>query len=176
MSFKVKKGEKVAIIGDPGSGKTTVLKILLGFINNYSGSVKVFGNEIKNIDKNKYYNIIGYMDNSRIKFFDNVYENIAMDKKYNKEKVKKIIEDLNIDFINCENLSGGENMLINFSRLIYKDPLIYILDEPVSSSDAIKESIIMNYIKNSDKTVILTTHRLNNIDLFNKIINMKVSK
>lgn len=175
LSFNIKKGDKVAITGNPGCGKTTLLKIITGFIDDYTGSIKFYNNEIKNIDKDKYYKHIGYADNSRI-FLNDLYSSIAMDYNYDTKIIEGIIKKLSIKFTNLNNLSGGENMLLNFARILYKNPDIYILDEPVSSSDKEKEIIIMKCLTDTDKTVILTTHRVDTLNefknKFNKIIEM----
>ncbi|QFT89705.1 Fluoroquinolones export ATP-binding protein [Bacillus sp. THAF10] len=169
ISFEVKKGEIFGFLGPSGAGKSTAQKILIGLLSDYYGSVKVFGQEMKQ-KKNNFYEQIGVAFE-----FPNFYhkltglENLRLFQKlYTKETVQPeslfaqvgLTEAANLRF---EKYSKGMKMRLNFCRALLNDPDILFLDEPTSGLDPNNSKLLKDIIlakKSEGKTVILTTHHM----------------
>lgn len=189
LSFEIKEGEKVLIYGKSGSGKSTIVKLLIKYLdNNYHGVIKVGGYDLKNIDFISLRNNICYISQNEYLYNDTIYENITLGKKIKYNKFLEIADNLYINEIvknstlgynymienNGENISGGERKRIIIARSILQSANIYIYDESFSELDIMKERNILNYIFSSypDKTFIIISHRFSNEDLFNKKIKV----
>ncbi|WP_047383711.1 MULTISPECIES: ATP-binding cassette domain-containing protein [unclassified Cetobacterium] len=170
FSLNINKGEKVLISGKSGKGKSTLLKILLGFNSPNSG--EVFFNDIelteKTIDNIRKY--LGYMPQSTPFLNDNVEKIINNIFNYKLNAKKKLDYDKLFYFFNLfhleknilskhiNELSGGEKQRLAFIITILLDREVWILDEITSSLDQEMKEKVTEYILNSDKTVILVSH------------------
>ena len=173
-SFKVKKGEKIGIIGESGSGKSTMLDIILGLIKTDRNSILVDG---KSIYDNLYgwYDLIGYVPQQITIIEDTIKNNILFgkeDNEINQQKIEELINIMNLtSFINSKkerlnriisekasNISGGEVQRIAICRALLHDPEIIIFDEATSSLDPINESKILDTIKNLMKKLCFLYH------------------
>lgn len=189
LNFSIKKGEKVAIIGRNGAGKTSLINILMNFVP-YDGSVLIDGYSIKKIKNSSFRNLISYVPQSSFLFNETVDYNIS----YNNNKIKhnQIIElakKANIDSsINrLENkyetivgdkgkkLSGGERQKVLLLRAFLKKSSIFVFDEPTSALDQSAEFDILKYILRANKnaTIIIVLHNLDLLYLFDKILHIK---
>ena len=174
MSFCVNKGEKVAIIGKNGSGKSSLLKLLLGMYEETSGDIQM----IKN-------NSVVFQDYCRYKL--NLKENIIIsdtksdfdsnrfDDAFEITELSKKFEDIDVELskeFSGVSPSGGTWNNISIARCIYKDADIYFMDEPMANFDSIKEKEIFDKLIKyfDDKTVIFITHNLGIVKKFDKII------
>jgi len=180
VSFNVKPGETLAIVGSTGSGKTTIINILGRFYEIKDGEIKVDGEKIHKYELNTLRQRMGIVLQDVFLFQGTVFENITlMDPTINKEDVYKaskqigadtFIEKLpgGYDYIITErgaNLSMGQRQLISFVRALVFDPDILILDEATSSIDTETEEIIQYAIERliAKRTSLIIAHRLSTI-------------
>ncbi len=187
VSFKVEKGETVAIVGPTGAGKTSLASLLLRFYEPQKGTIFADGVDIRNIDKLSLRSNIGFVMQSTFLFGGSVKDNIRLwNPEISKEKVKEISLQVNIDkFIKrlpqgYETdvkergiaVSEGEKQLISFARALIFNPSIIILDEATSSIDTDTEILIQDATKRlvAGRTSIVIAHRLSTIKDVKRII------
>ncbi len=180
VSFSLKAGETLAIVGSTGSGKTTITSVLSRFYNIQSGSITVDGVDIRDYDLKNLRSHISVVLQDVFLFSGSVLENITLrDKTILREKVKKCAEMIGADeFIERlpggydyqvmergATLSMGQRQLISFVRALVFDPNILILDEATSSIDPESEAIIQYAIEKiiARRTSIIIAHRLSTI-------------
>lgn len=166
----VNAGEKILISGVSGKGKTTLLKLLLGFSTPNSGSILVDNLELNEQTINIIRNKIGYMPQSTpflnvkveklIHTIFNYKENLKtkLDMSILIQTLKEFNLDSNILSKNINQLSGGEKQRLAFVIIILLDRKIWVLDEITSSLDQDMKEKVINYILNTNKTVILVSH------------------
>lgn len=193
ISFTIPYGKKTAFVGSSGSGKSTIIKLLLRIYNYTDGSIMLGGNELKTINASHLRKHIGYVE-QHVELFDaSVKENILTgvdthiensEKKLEevaqkaritefyhrlgKEKFETLIGERGIK------LSGGERQRVGIARAIIKNPDILIFDEATSSLDTENEKYVMDAIKevSEGKTTIIIAHRLSTVRDADKIIVM----
>ncbi len=167
MSFSVNKGEIFGFLGPSGAGKSTAQKILTGILKGYSGSVKVFGGEVR-LKKRDYYERIGVameVPNLYGKFtaLENLHYFASLYQKQCEDAVK-LMERLELKQDIDTRVSGyskGMKMRLNFIRAIMHRPDILFLDEPTAGLDPTRSRIIKDMVlekKDQGRTVLLTTH------------------
>ena len=187
ISFKVKRGEKIALMGDVGSGKTTILEMLAGVYKPNNGKIFINNNDIKNISLSDLRNFIGYVPQSTFLFSDTIENNIKFGKenaslsevvlsaktscldediKSFKDGYKTLLGERGV------NLSGGQKQRLAIARALIKNPKILILDDSLSAVDTETEEMILNNIENTTKntTVFISTHRVSTSKRCDKII------
>lgn len=184
ISFKVEAFSKVGIVGVTGSGKTTIIDIILGLHNQQSGSILVDGVEINPSNIKQWQKSIGYVPQSMHLFDDSIAANIAFGEKSEDIKMEDIeyaAKLANIhDFITNDleegyntkvgergvRFSGGQKQRIGIARALYSKPQLIVFDEATSALDNITERAVMDAIKNISKeaTVIIIAHKLNTIE------------
>lgn len=194
ISFCITAGETVALVGTNGSGKSTILKLLLGFYSDYSGSILINGIELREIDKETFYAHISCVFQDFMKYEDTIRENIAcsdMAAASNDSKITTALLDAGFDAANTKifeldsmlgtwfddgtQLSGGEWQRIALGRAFFKDAELYMFDEPSSALDPRSEDLILeNYCKIiKGKIGIVSSHSLIKIGKYiNRIIVM----
>lgn len=176
--FIVNKGDKIAILGKSGAGKTTLIKIILGFEKINSGKITINGSN-KFFDVDGYIRNISYIDNDTYIFNDTLKYNIVLNNEYNEEKYKKIIDYLSLESIDKDinqfgnNLSGGQKTRICIARALYNSSDIIILDEPVSSLDKDSEKLVIELLKEIDATMIVISHRKSIIEVCNRFAKVE---
>jgi len=187
VNISIKGGEIVALVGQSGAGKSTILNLLPRFYDPEKGQVKIDGQNISNISLHSLRENISLVSQDIILFDDTVYANIAyanlnaskaeIDNACKFAAAKEFIEDLpkSYDTIIGENgvkLSGGQKQRISIARAILKDSPIILLDEATSSLDADSEEKVQNAIMNltKNKTTLVIAHRLSTIIRADKII------
>lgn len=193
FNLKVDKGEKIAIVGKSGVGKSTIAKLLLKFIDANSGQITISDYNIQNIDRSYLRSKIAYISQETQLFSGTVLDNITMkNNSYSMEDIIKITRFVGADdFISNlpnqygtyveeggSNFSGGEKQKIAIARALLKNSDIYIFDEATSNLDANSEIQIQNFILRElkDKTVIIIAHRLSTIINCNRICFMENGK
>ncbi|MCP5455170.1 MAG: ABC transporter ATP-binding protein [Thermotogae bacterium] len=184
INLRIKKGEKVALVGRSGEGKTTLIKIITGKETPQNGLALINGKEIKEI-KNIYEKIGVLSQNSHI-FNRSIKENITMGRDITQEKLSRILKMSGVDsFIKDENagqngnsLSGGQRVRVALARIMVSDPEIIILDEPLEGVDKLKEEEIIENIKKytENKTVIIISHRFSILNMAERIIGIEEGK
>ncbi len=180
ISFLIKSGQKVAIVGPSGVGKSTIVDLLERFYDPISGRILIDGYDIKRIKLKSLRKHIGVVSQNTILFNTTIKENIMYGKKKaSDEEIINAARKADIhDFISCLpngyetivgerglRLSGGQCQRISIARTILKDPEILILDEAMSSLDTKSESLIHRALKPlmEKKTTIIVAHRLTSI-------------
>jgi ABC-type bacteriocin/lantibiotic exporter with double-glycine peptidase domain len=186
INITIKKGEKVALIGQIGSGKSTLIKLLLGFQPIIMGTITIDGIDVNHIPNEDIRNNIFYIPQKPKLFNRTLYENIiyGLEKPPSKESVIKLLDDLGLEDIResfelkmDENvgvdgnaLSGGQRQIVWLLRSFYRQCRILVLDEPTASLDPANKQLMISVIKkiSISKTVIIISH--DNIDpMFRKI-------
>ncbi len=190
LSFEIKPGETLAIVGSTGSGKTTIINILNRFYEIQDGSIQIDGKDIRDIELNNLRQRISMVLQDVFLFNGTVLENITLkDDSISKEQVieaakmigaHRYIQDMpdTYDFMVMErggNLSMGQRQLISFVRALVCDPDILILDEATSSIDTETEAVIQFAIEKliTKRTSIIIAHRLSTIRHADKILVME---
>ncbi len=194
INFEIKSGEKLGLVGNLGSGKSSLIRNLIGYHLPSSGMVKVGGYDINNIPSSILRNEIGYCPQNIQLFSGTIYENIAssIDDPSEDDVLYAAKNSLAHDFItklpggynyvlreNGSNLSGGQRQSISLARAIIKKPKILVLDEPTSSMDAENEQgVIKNlYELEQNPTIIISSHKINiltKVDKIAVILNGKI--
>ncbi|QII13902.1 putative ATP-binding transport protein [Candidatus Kuenenia stuttgartiensis] len=188
ISFQVKHGQSVALVGVTGSGKTSIANVLTRFYEIQKGAIFIDGIDIKKIEKIGLRYMIGYISQDVFLFSGTLRENITLFRHMEDSELLSIINSLGLmPFINRmqdgldtkisergANLSVGERQFISLSRIILYDPQIIILDEATSSMDPLSEVFIQEAMHKitKGKTSILIAHRLSTILHCDKIIEL----
>jgi ATP-binding cassette subfamily C protein LapB len=189
LSFKIKPGEKVAILGRIGSGKTTLEKLILGLYLPTEGAVLVDGIDLRQLDPAELRSQIGYVQQDVMLFYGTLRENITLGAPLaqhqdivNAAEIGGVLALVNqhpqgFDMLvgeRGESLSGGQRQGVAIARAVINDPPILLLDEPTSSMDYSSEDDIKRRLTAyaADKTVILISHRTALLDLVDRIIVM----
>lgn len=189
ISFKIKPGEKVAILGRIGSGKTTLEKLILGLFRPTEGAVLVDGIDLRQLDPAELRHQIGYVQQDIMLFYGTLRENITLGAPLAQHQdivraaeIGGVLSLVNqhpqgFDMVvgeRGESLSGGQRQGVAIARAVINDPPILLLDEPTSSMDYSSEEDIKQRITAyaKDKTVILISHRTALLDLVDRIIVM----
>lgn len=187
VSFEVKKGEIVAVVGPNGGGKTTLVKVILGFVQPTKGKVLIEGKNPKDYVKS---GKVGYLPQKSsydrdfpVSVFDVVMFGLINTSLPYKEKEKKVLEYLN--YVGMQQykdypfgkLSGGQQQRVMIARAIISQPELLILDEPSTGIDVVAQENFYEFIKKINKekgiTVIMVTHDIGAIGSFvNKVVGL----
>ena len=189
FSLKIKKGQKVAIVGPTGAGKTTLINLLMRFYDPISGDILINDKSCKEIDKASLRGNIGMVLQDTWIYSGSILDNIRYYKQTAseeevKEAAKKAHADIFIDNLpngyltkvsNKEGLSEGQRQMIAIARVMLLNPNVVILDEATSNIDTRSEKLINDAFDNmmKDKTSIVIAHRLSTIEQADVIIVMK---
>lgn len=186
LDFKIRSGEKIALVGKSGSGKSTIINLLMRFYPVTEGSVIVDGSNIQSYHLTGYRHNIGIVPQEVILFGGTIEENIAYGKPgASLDEIKEAARKANaFDFIESfpdgfktlvgergVKLSGGQRQRIAIARAILKDPAILILDEATSSLDAQSEVLVQQALEKlmEGRTTIVIAHRLSTIKKVDRI-------
>ena len=189
INFNIKKNEVVGIIGETGSGKSTLINLIIGLIKNTSGKIDIDNVDINNINNN-WIKSIGYVPQNLQLIDDSILNNIAFGIEYQNidfAKIEKILEIVQLNnFISKQTnsyntfvgesgvkISGGERQRIGIARALYKNPEIIIFDEATSAIDAETEKrIFTEILKLKNKTIIFITHRKSSTFICDKVFSL----
>ena len=181
LNIDINAGEKVALVGESGAGKTTLIKLLLKMYEPENGNIYIDDHDITTIDSTFLRSSIGYVPQDIYLFPGTIAENISIHKP--NSSFKEIVEaakaagvDTFIDSLpgayemligeNGINLSGGQKQRIALARALLGNPNILILDEPTSNLDTLSENLIkdtINTLHDKKRTILIIAHRLSTI-------------
>lgn len=190
FSISVEKGKSLALVGQSGSGKSTIANLVTRFYDVNSGSITVDGENIKNVTKHSLRNLMGLVTQDSILFNDSVKNNILLGKENATDE--EIIDALKIanawEFVkdlpqgietnigdSGNKLSGGQKQRLSIARAVLKNPPIMILDEATSALDTQSERLVQNALENmmKNRTSIVIAHRLSTIQNADNIAVMQ---
>ena len=192
INFKLKRGETLGIIGATGSGKTTIIKLLMKFYEVDEGKIRINGYDINGVDKNELHKKFGVAFQNDMIFENTIYENIKFGRDLRKEDIfraseyaqaKEFIENLREKYnehltSKGSNLSGGQKQRVLISRALAKKPEILILDDSSSALDYKTDSLLRKAINDNfkDTTTIIVAQRISSIKNADKIIVLEEGK
>lgn len=196
MSFKVNKGENIAIVGENGAGKTTAVKLLCGLYYPTSGEILINGKSNRDFSGNSYFNLFSAVFQDYYFMPMTIAENICATSNYNKEKLFDAFEKAGISnkisrlpnkeksymikdvYKDAVDFSGGEKQKLLLAKAIYKNAPVLILDEPTAALDPIAENEL--YLKyneiTSNKISFFISHRLSSTRFCDRILFIKDGK
>ncbi len=192
INFSINKGEKIALVGETGAGKTTIINLILGFYKINSGNIMFDGKNIDDISLESLRKNISFIQQKPYVFNDTIKRNIIVNNENNlsDEKIIDILKLVGLynkvtnfkngiyECVNDNSFSKGEKQLLAFARAIAKETSIYIFDEPTSNVDIENEKkikkIINDVLKNA--TIIIIAHRPATIDNVDRVFRVKNKK
>lgn len=187
ISLKIARGEKVALIGRVGSGKTTIQKLMLGLYQPTSGAVLLDGIDLRQLDPADVRRNLGYVSQDVTLFYGSLRDNITMGLPYADENAVLAAADTAcmLDFVNRhpkgfdmpvgergELLSGGQRQSVGIARAVLHNAPLLLLDEPTSAMDFSTEAQVTRKVTEfaQGKTVVLVTHRTSMLALVDRVI------
>ena len=187
LNIKIIKGQSVALVGQSGSGKSTIANLICRFYDISKGSITIDGVDIKNIKKKSLRKLIGLVTQDSILFNDTIKNNLLIAKPSASDKeiidslkvanawefVKDLPKKINHNIGESGNkLSGGQKQRLSIARAVLKNPAILVLDEATSALDSESEKLVQDALINlmKNKTSIVIAHRLSTIQNADKII------
>jgi len=190
FSFTISKGDFTGLSGISGKGKTTIMNLLLGFLNPLEGSIFLNGIYTRGEERQQFWNQISYLKQQPLLIYDSILKNITLNEdECDFQKLEEVIRVTGLKELiasyaegynriiteNGKNLSGGQRQRIAIARALYKESDLIILDEPFSELDWPSEENLLNYfseLANSGKIIILITHNKESLLFCNKIISL----
>ncbi len=193
ISFEAKKGEKIALVGNSGGGKSSIVNLLLRFYDKSSGKIEINGIAIEDFELKSLRDAISIVTQRVYIFNDTVAANVAYgEEEIDRQRVINSLKEANAwEFIKempsgidtqinefGTNLSGGQRQRIAIARAIYKNPKILIFDEATSALDTKSESKITEALENisKDRVTFIIAHRLKTIENADKILVLDEGK
>lgn len=192
ISFEIRKNQVIAIVGDSGAGKSTLMNIMAGLFLPDSGSIRVDGIDMNEIDRNHFQKMIGYITQEAVIFDDTIFNNVSFwdeDTIENREKCKRALNKAAVlDFvetlenkedsrlgINGVMVSGGQKQRLSIARELYKGIDLLLMDEATSALDSETELGIQENIEElrGQVTIVIIAHRLSTIKNADRIILLK---
>ncbi|NMH28081.1 ABC transporter ATP-binding protein [Flavobacterium silvaticum] len=190
FSLVINKGETVALVGQSGSGKSTIANLLTRFYDVNDGSIKIDGMDIRDIDLHSLRSLMGLVTQDSILFNDTIKANVSLGKPDASDE--EVIEALKVanayEFVkdlpmgietnigdSGNKLSGGQKQRLSIARAVLKNPPIMILDEATSALDTESERLVQEALENmmQNRTSIVIAHRLSTIQKADRIVVMK---
>lgn len=192
FSMSVPKGKKVALVGLSGSGKSTIMNLLMNFYQPSQGSITIDGKNMQDIPLYELRSLFSYVGQEVFLFNDTIQENILTDRPFEESEYKRALEtSYSQDFVGelpeqsatsigdrGLRLSGGQAQRITIARAVLRDAPILLFDEATSALDNESEKMVQKAIEkmSGNKTVIAVAHRLSSIQNYDTIIVLKEGK
>lgn len=193
LSFSVRKGSIVALVGSSGAGKSTILDLLPRFYDVSSGTIAIDGKDIQEIDLAELRSLFGIVAQETVLFNETVFNNIAYSRpEATAEQITEAAQAANaLEFIeklpNCfetvigergVTLSGGQRQRLSIARALLRNPPVLILDEATSALDTESERLVQSAINNlmANRTAIVVAHRLSTISHADTILVLESGK
>lgn len=192
ISFEIRPGEKVAFVGETGSGKSTMIKLLTGLLKYEKGEILLDGEDLRQISLEALYKRITYLSQDTPVFDGTIKENIVFDRNVPDIEIREALRKVEllalIDALprgietqigeKASSLSGGERQRLALSRIWFQKSDIVIFDEATSALDNLTEETVMKEVLGylSDITVLAIVHRFINISMFDRIFVFRDGK
>lgn len=189
LSFKIKPGDHVALVGPTGSGKTTLIRLLCRLYEPQKGNIYIDGQNIKNIPIASLRKQLGVVLQDTFLFSENVADNLRLDSSIDNQRLKDICSDLGLDNLLRKlpngldtyirerggNLSSGERQLLSIARVAIRDPKILIMDEATAFMDPSTEATLQRDLDRllEKRTALVIAHRLATIEASDRILVMR---
>ncbi len=187
VSFKIKAGEHVAVLGRIGSGKTTLQKLMIGLYQPTSGSILIDGIDLRQLDPAELRQQVGYVPQDVSLFYGTLRENLVLvHPQADDAAVVRAADIANLnDFVNAhpqgfdmlvsergDSLSGGQRKSVGLARAVIHDPPILLMDEPTGSMDHSTEAHVQKKLESyaKGKTTIVVTHRTSLLEMVDRIL------
>lgn len=193
LSFEIKHGERIGLVGYSGSGKTTITKLLMRFMDVTKGSISVNGVDIRDVSQKELRSLIAYVPQEPLLFHRSIAENIAYGKpQAGRRALEQVAKVAHVDEFTKQlprkfdtlvgekgiKLSGGQRQRVAIARALLKDAPILILDEATSSLDSKSEKFIQDSLWKlmKERTALVIAHRLSTIQRMDRIIVLHKGK
>ena len=189
LSFKIKPGEHVALVGPTGSGKTTLIRLLCRLYEPQKGNIYIDGQNIKSIPIDSLRKQLGVVLQDTFLFSGNVADNLRLDSSIDNQRLKDVCSDLGLDNLLRKlpngldtyirerggNLSSGERQLLSIARVAIRDPKILIMDEATAFMDPSTEATLQRDLDRllEKRTALVIAHRLATIEASDRILVMR---
>ncbi|HEX7844177.1 MAG TPA: ABC transporter ATP-binding protein [Chitinophagaceae bacterium] len=189
VSFSVSKGDFLGISGVSGKGKTTILNLLLGFLEPVAGEIHINNQITTGKDRQQYWPAIAYVRQQSFFIYDNILRNIILQEdEPGKERLDRALKISGLDSVlstfpeglnkviteNGKNISGGQQQRIAIARALYKNAELIILDEPFNELDEASTFSLLEHFKqlSAEKMIIMITHDKKSLSFCNKTISL----
>jgi ATP-binding cassette subfamily B protein/ATP-binding cassette subfamily C protein len=191
VSLEIRRGEKIAVTGESGGGKSTLIDLIIGIHRPDSGTLFVDGQAIRGENVRSWRRRIGYIPQDIYLFDGTVAENVVFGAEFDEKRLLRVLEMANIrDFLETKEgvhtsigeegiqLSGGQRQRLGIARALYDDPDVLVLDEATSALDNETEAKIMDeiYEASREKTLIVVAHRLSTVERCERRIRVEKGK
>ena len=189
LSFKIKAGEHVALVGPTGSGKTTLIRLLCRLYEPQKGNIYIDGKNIRNISIQSLRKQLGVVLQDTFLFSGNVSDNLRLDSSIDNQRLKDICSELGLDNLLRKlpngldtyirerggNLSSGERQLLSIARVAIRDPKVLIMDEATAFMDPSTEATLQRDLDRllEKRTALVIAHRLATIESSDRILVMR---
>ena len=189
LSFKIKPGDHVALVGPTGSGKTTLIRLLCRLYEPQKGNIYIDGQNIKSIPIASLRKQLGVVLQDTFLFSGNVADNLRLDSSIDNQRLKDICSDLGLDNLLKKlpngldtyirerggNLSSGERQLLSIARVAIRDPKVLIMDEATAFMDPSTEATLQRDLDRllEKRTALVIAHRLATIEASDRILVMR---
>ncbi|MEL7476637.1 MAG: ABC transporter ATP-binding protein, partial [Cyanobacteria bacterium J06555_12] len=186
LDFTIQPGEKVALVGPTGAGKSSIIRLLARLYDVSSGQILIDGVDIRELAQADLRRHLGVILQDSFLFSGNIRDNITLGETYSEEHIRQATRLMNVEpFIldlpqgydtevreRGNNLSSGQKQLLAFARAMVRDPKILVLDEATASLDVATESLIQDALETllRDRTAIIIAHRLATIRNVDRIL------
>ncbi|MEL6390410.1 MAG: ABC transporter ATP-binding protein [Bacteroidota bacterium] len=180
ITFRIGKGQKIGLVGKSGSGKTTILDLLLGFFHITQGKITLDGLDIYDLDLEAYRQSFGLVDQRTTLFYGDIKSNIVLGSTVHDDRLAHACDVAHLNHIDLHTrvgdggtrLSGGEAQRVAIARALYLNPDILLLDEPTAALDRRTEGYVMEALHDLmvDRTVMMVTHRVELLRRMDKIL------
>ncbi|MDB9493145.1 ABC transporter ATP-binding protein [Spirulina major CS-329] len=186
LDFTIKPGEKVALVGPTGAGKSSIIRLLCRLYDPVAGQISVDGVNIRDVPQTELRQYVGVILQESFLFAGDVKRNITLGEDYSLEEIKSAAERTNVaSFIEAlpygydtplrargTNLSGGQKQLLAFARVAIRSPRVLVLDEATANLDVGTERLVQDALEELlvDRTAIIIAHRLSTIRNVDRIL------